>query len=99
MQDKLLDYYKAIEAASMQMLDAARREDWDGVVRCEGACAILIEQLRYKAQSQDLPREDRAEKMRVMHRILRNDAEIRVLAEPWLTHFDQLFDARLQMIH
>ncbi|VWX60284.1 Flagellar protein FliT [Burkholderiales bacterium 8X] len=99
MQEKLLDYYKAIEAASLQMLDAARREDWDGVVRCEGACAVLIEQLRFKAQSSELPREDRPEKMRVMQRILRNDAEIRVLAEPWLTHFDQLFDSRLQMIH
>lgn len=99
MQDRLLDYYKAIESASLQMLEAARREDWDTVLRCEGACAVLIEQLRYRAKTQELPREERIEKMRVMQRILRNDAEIRVLAEPWLTHFDHLFDSQLQMIH
>jgi flagellar protein FliT len=99
MQEKLLDYYKAIEAASLQMLDSARREDWDGVVRCEGACAVLIEQLRFRAQSTELPREDRAEKTRVMHRILRNDAEIRILAEPWLTQFEQLFEGKLQLMH
>ena len=99
MQDRLLDYYKAIEAASRQMLDAARNEDWDAVVRCEGACAVLIEQLRYRSRTEELPREDRAEKIRVMQRILRNDAEIRTLAEPWLSEFEQLFDSRLQLIH
>jgi len=99
MQDRLLDYYKAIEDASRQMLEAARREDWDDVVRCEGACAVLIEQLRFKARTADLPRPDRLEKTKIMHRILRNDAEIRALAEPWMPRFEQLFDSRLQMIH
>ncbi|RYF74927.1 MAG: flagellar protein FliT [Comamonadaceae bacterium] len=99
MQDRLLDYYKAIEAASLQMLEAARSEDWDAVVRCEGACAVLIEQLRFKADTLELPREDRREKTRLMQRILRNDAEIRVLAEPWLSHIEQMFDPRLQLIH
>jgi len=99
MQDRLLNYYKAIEAASRQMLEAAQREDWDDVVRCEGACAVLIEQLRFRSRSEGLPREDRAEKGRIMQRILRHDAEIRVLAEPWLSQFAQMFDAKLQMIH
>jgi flagellar protein FliT len=99
MQDRLLDYYTAIEEASGQMLRAARREDWEAVVRCEGVCVVLIEQLRYRARSEDLPREDRAEKMRVMQRILRHDAEIRTLAEPWLSQFEHLLDARAHMIH
>lgn len=99
MQERLLDFYKAIEGASLQMLDAARREDWDEVVRCEGACAVLIEQLRYRGKTEELPRTDRSEKNKIMHRILRNDAEIRVLAEPWLTDMAQLFDSRLQLMH
>ena len=99
MQERLLDYYKAIETASRQMLEAARMEDWDAVVRCEGACAVLIEQLRFKAGSLELPRADRIEKTRVMQRILRNDAEIRLLAEPWIADLDHLFDSRLQLIH
>ena len=99
MQDGLLDYYRAIESASRQMLEAARKEDWDGVVRCEGACAVLIEQLRFKARNAELSGAERAEKMRVMQRILSNDAEIRVLAEPWISHFGRLFDSRLQVMH
>ncbi|XAH23038.1 flagellar protein FliT [Xylophilus sp. GW821-FHT01B05] len=99
MPGMLIDYYKAIEDSSRKMLDAAKARDWDEVVRYEGACAVLIEQLRYRAQEQELPPEHRSEKVRIMQRILRNDAEIRCLAEPWLSQFDQLMDGQPQMIH
>lgn len=99
MPQRLLNYYHAIEAASRSMLEAARQEDWDGVVRSEGACAVLIEQLRFTARTSQLTREDRAEKIRVMQRILRNDAEIRTLAEPWLSSFGHLFEANAQLTH
>jgi flagellar protein FliT len=80
----LLDYYKAIESTSTQMLCAAEAEDWDEVVRLEGACAVLIEQLRERSKSMDLTVEERAEKHRIMLAILRHDAQMRSLAEPWL---------------
>ena len=50
MSHMLIDYYKAIEDSSAKMLEAAKLKDWDGVVRYEGACAVLIEQLRFKSQ-------------------------------------------------
>lgn len=86
----LLDYYKAIESTSTQMLAAAQVEDWDEVVRLEGACAVLIEQLRHEARQQVLPAEQRIEKNRIMLTILRHDAQIRNLAEPWLNDLDDL---------
>lgn len=86
----LIDYYKAIEGASRQMLEAAQMEDWDQVVRLEGACAVLIEQLRAKSRQQDLQPQEKAEKQRIMLRILRHDAEIRNLAEPWLVDIDHM---------
>ncbi|QYY25287.1 flagellar protein FliT [Diaphorobacter sp. MNS-0] len=95
----LIDYYKAIENSSARMLEAARLKDWDEVVRCEGACAVLIEQLRYQSQQQELAPEQRKEKARIMQRILRNDAQIRCLAEPWLAQFEHLFDGQPQMMH
>ena len=84
MSHMLIDYYKAIEDSSAKMLEAAKLKDWDGVVRYEGACAVLIEQLRFKSQEHELLPEHRREKTRIMQRILRNDAQIRCLAEPWL---------------
>ncbi|MBS0292599.1 MAG: flagellar protein FliT [Proteobacteria bacterium] len=99
MPEMLIDYYKAIESSSARMLEAARLKDWDEVVRCEGACAVLIEQLRYQAQQQELEPAQRKEKTRIMQRILRNDAEIRILAEPWLAQFEHLFEGQPQVMH
>jgi flagellar protein FliT len=90
MPEVLIDYYKAIEDSSGKMLEAAKVEDWDGVVLFEGACAVLIEQLRYRALSEELDTQSRAEKAKIMRRILQNDAQIRFLAEPWLAHCEEL---------
>ncbi len=92
MEHSLLDYYKAIERTSGQMLAAAQAEDWDQVVRLEGACAVLIAQLRYKSRHAELAPDERKEKVQIMQRILRTDAEIRCLAEPWLNDLAQFFD-------
>ena len=99
MSNLLIDYYKAIEDSSAKMLDAARSEDWEQVVRFEGACAVLIEQLRARAHSEQLMPEQRAEKTRIMQRILNNDAQIRYLAEPWLSHCEQNIDGPRQYLH
>ena len=86
----LIDYYKAIESTSRAMLDAALVEDWDAVVRLEGACAVLIEQLRETAGTRDLSAEERAEKHRLMMTILRHDAQIRELIEPWIDDLGEM---------
>ena len=100
MPESLFDYYQAIETASRQMLEAAQTEDWDQVVRYEGACAVLIEQLRHRARSEELPPAQRKEKAQIMQRILRNDAEIRLLAEPWLTDLDHMLSPKnAQRLH
>lgn len=80
----LIDYYKAIESTSQAMLSAALEHDWDAVVRLEGACAMLIEQLREHSDGQHLSAVERAEKHRIMMTILRHDAQIRELVEPWI---------------
>lgn len=98
MEQNLLGYYLAIEESSRMMLDAAKTEDWERVVRYESACAILIEQLRFRARHEELDAAARVEKSRIMQRILHNDAQIRYLAEPWLAHCEQSFESR-PMLH
>jgi flagellar protein FliT len=94
MPQMLIDYYQAIEDSSSRMLEAAKREDWDGVVRFEGACAVLIEQLRARAKVEALDETTRQEKSKIMLRILNIDAQIRYLAEPWVEHCEQRFAGR-----
>jgi flagellar protein FliT len=90
MNATLMQYYEAIETASRDMLEAARSGDWDNVVKLEGACAVLIAQLKRTATFQPLDRVESQRKSLLMQRILRNDAEIRHLAEPWLENLDRL---------
>jgi flagellar protein FliT len=105
MDPQLLSYYEAIEQASADMLAAARAGNWDEVVKLEGACVLLISQLKNAAQdppalqSQPLAKEVASAKSRIMQRILINDAEIRQLAEPWLQDLDDTLSGRRQTLH
>ena len=99
MTTRLIDYYKAIEDSSAKMLEAAKLKDWDGVVRYEGACAVLIEQLRFRSRDEKLAPELRRETARILPRLLRHGAKIRVLAEPWLASFEHMFDGQPHVMH
>jgi flagellar protein FliT len=105
MDPQLLSYYEAIEQASADMLTAARAGNWDEVVKLEGACVLLISQLKNAAQdppapqAQPLAKEVASAKSRIMQRILINDAEIRQLAEPWLQDLDDTLSGRRQTLH
>ena len=94
MNSALLNYYEAIEQASHEMLEAARGGNWDHVVKLEGACALLISQLKHAAQRDQLAPEESQLKTRIMQRILVNDAEIRHLAEPWLEDLDDMLHGK-----
>jgi len=53
MNPQLLSYYEAIERASADMLTAARAGRWDDVVKLEGACVLLISQLKNASLQQE----------------------------------------------
>ena len=99
MNSRLLSYYEAIEKASADMLDAARTGNWDHVIKLEGACVLLISQLKNAARIGALSNEENQLKSRIMKRVLVNDAEIRHLAEPWLEDLDQMMAGRSQTLH
>jgi flagellar protein FliT len=99
MNSALLNYYEAIEQASQDMLEAARIGNWDHVVKLEGACALLISQLKHAAARQKLGPDEAQIKSQIMQRILLNDAELRLLAEPWLEDLDDLLAGRPKTLH
>jgi flagellar protein FliT len=96
---RLLGYYEALERASNDMLAAARAANWDQVVKLEGACVLLIAQLKHASTEQNLAAEEARDKSRIMQRILVNDAEIRTLAEPWLEDLDQMLAGKARTLH
>ncbi len=105
MDPQLISYYEAIERASADMLAAARAGNWDEVVKLEGACVLLISQLKHAAQEpldavlQASNDATAKAKSRIMQRILINDAEIRHLAEPWLQDLEDTLAGRRRTLH
>ncbi|MBC7483423.1 MAG: flagellar protein FliT [Rhizobacter sp.] len=99
MNSSLLNYYGAIEKASQDMLEAARQGNWDQVLKLEGACAVLISQLKHDAAGRKLGADESKFKSRIMQRILVNDAQIRQLAEPQLEALDELIAGRTSTVH
>jgi flagellar protein FliT len=99
MNSELLNYYEAIEQASADMLSAARTGNWDEVVKLEGACVLLISQLKAAANESQLGTTEKQLKTRIMQRILLNDAEIRHLAEPWLEDLDNMLAGKSKTLH
>lgn len=99
MSSDLLQYYEALERASADMLAAARGGQWDEVVKLEGACLVLISQLKHAAREAHLDAESARAKSRIMQRILVNDAEIRHLAEPWLEDLDKVLAGKIKTLH
>ena len=95
----LLGYYEALERASNDMLAAARAADWDQVVKLEGACVLLISQLKAAAREEPLAQPEARVKSRIMQRILVNDAEVRHLAEPWLPDLHRLMQGKTPTLH
>jgi len=99
MTPSVLSYYEAIEKASADMLDAARAGDWDQVVKLEGACVLLISQLKQAARDTPVAQDEARIKSRIMQRILLNDAEVRHLAEPWLPDLHRLMQGQTKTLH
>lgn len=99
MNAQLISYYEAIEKASGEMLDAARTGDWDEVCKLEGACALLIAQLKHASSTQQLAGDELPLKTQLMQRILLNDAEIRQLAEPWLDELGRQMGGSKPTLH
>ena len=99
MNTPLLSDSEAREKASTDMLSAAREADWDQVVKLEGACVLLIAQLKHAASETGLAAEEAKRKTRIMQRILVNDAEIRSLAEPWLDDLDRMLAGKARTLH
>jgi flagellar protein FliT len=96
---EILHFYEAIEKASAEMVEAARAGQWDEVVKLEGACMVLISQLKHAAKEAQLDAEARRAKSRIMQRILVNDAEIRHLAEPWLGDLELMMAGKIKTLH
>ena len=90
METQIVERYTRMAAASGRMLAAARRDDWDSVTEAEKECSRLIAELSTMGDLVPSDPDLREQKLTLMKRVLADDAEIRVLTQPWMQRLDTL---------
>ena len=79
-----LTLYETMSEISARMVDAARANDWDRLVALEQDVAHLRDTLALEDRRPALSAEQRERKVRLIRRILADDAEVRRHTEPWM---------------
>lgn len=85
-----IETYEGILAITNQMLQAAKRSDWDRLVSLELDCKHLTNQLIEQHAQEKLNDEQQKKKIALIQEILARDAEIRAITEPWMTHLQNM---------
>jgi len=86
----ILGEYEVIASLTRRMLDAARRSEWDTLIELERDCGQHFAQLLDGSTVQPDDDAYRSRKAALIRGILNDDAEIRLLVEPWLAQLSQL---------
>ena len=90
MEEQIVERYTRMADASRRMLCAARDDDWDRVCEVEKECTELIAELSTMGDLVPSDPELRQQKLGLMKRVLADDAEIRMLSQPWLRKLEAL---------
>ena len=88
--EQVISLYQAVSDLTGQMLAAARVRDWEYLAELESQCASHVEQLKQGEPVAALPPTLREHKVRMLHKILAHDREIRDLTTPWMAELDAL---------
>jgi flagellar protein FliT len=82
-QGVLASYERAL-SLTRAMLDAARKGDWDNLVRLEGERSRLIDQIRRDDPDPARDRASAAQKRRIMTEMLQADEQVQLLTQDWM---------------
>lgn len=85
----ILDCYEEVRQTTLQMLQAARDNDWEALVVAERRCAAVIGRLQSCEEDAKLLDEGTKKRQHeIICAILAHDAEIRDLTQPWLRQLE-----------
>ena len=87
-QEHILDVYGSISTVTGQMVDAARKSDWDRLIALEHDCRTLIEKLKRSEAGANAGAHFVQRKVALIRKVLADDAEVRKFTEPWMTKLE-----------
>lgn len=86
--------YNAILTTTGKMLIAAQNCEWDQLTRLEKECRQLTELLNKNDPEPILDEELLQEKVKIIHQILADDAQIKAITEPWLRKLEDMLKTK-----
>lgn len=95
-QNAVIDCYEHIAPLVARMLELARAGNWDALVTLEAQFRADIELLKEIDTTEALDLSQRAQKQRLLKRILADDAEIRNILSPQLARLGALLGSMQQ---
>lgn len=87
-----LKTYDAILATTGKMLTAAQNNEWDQLIQLEQECKQLTEILIQNDREPILDKELLQKKVKIIHQILADDAQIRAITEPWMMKLQDILN-------
>ncbi|MGP1675533.1 MAG: flagellar protein FliT [Burkholderiales bacterium] len=86
--EHILDIYGSISTKTGEMVDAARKSDWNRLIALEHDCRTLIEALKGTDAGVDTGARFVQRKIALIRKSLADDAEIRKFTEPWMSQLE-----------
>ena len=94
--NQILAIYEEISRTTGQMLAAARSDDWDGLVALEKDCSGMFARLFEAEDGAPRDAEFQRRKGELIRGVLADDAQIRLLVEPWLVQLTAMIGSTRQ---
>lgn len=84
--------YEEILNTTNKMLAAAKNNEWDLLITLEQECRKLTDILisNNSEQEPSLSDELQQQKVKIIHQVLANDAQIRTITEPWMLQLQKI---------
>ena len=87
---EIIAIYEAILAITGRMLKAAQDADWERLITLEHECRGLTKRLLINDGNKALSSDLRQRKQEIIQQILADDAEIRILTQPWMAQLQNI---------
>jgi len=87
---ELMSIYETVAEITEQMVDAAQDNDWQLLARLEARCTMQVQVIKDNNDPIELARDERAQKVSVIKRILDGDRKIRDITQPRMAQLTEM---------
>jgi len=89
---EIINTYEEILATTNKMLAAAQNNEWDTLINLEKQCRELTNKLITSETESNLSHELQQKKIKIIHQVLDDDAQIRLITEPWMAKLQDIIN-------